>query len=76
MTTHKFRIFSLLIIIYKYILFIKNMLILYKTKLDFITYSNKKQFFYNFLNKLQKATLITWYIPLILVAFKFEFLFM
>ncbi|MGJ0315897.1 hypothetical protein NG754_05095 [Aliarcobacter cryaerophilus] len=67
---------NMIIIIYKYILFIKNMLILYKTKLDFIAYCNKKQFFYNFLNRLQKATLITWYIPLILVAFKFEFLFM
>ena len=52
------------------------MFILYQTKLDFIAYCNKKQFFYNFLNKLQKATLITLYIPLILVAFKFEFLFM
>lgn len=46
-----------MIIIYKYILFIKNMLILYKTKLDFIAYSNKKQFFYNFLNKLKMQLL-------------------
>jgi hypothetical protein len=32
-------------LLYKYILFIKIMLILYQTKLDFIAYSNKKQFF-------------------------------
>lgn len=41
-----------------------------------MAYSNKKQFFYNFLNRFQKATLITWYKPLILVALKFKFLFM